>query len=194
MPSGIVIQNTFPPEISGIKPSYGLRIQRMGRSKNSGDIVIIGPNISKIRLAVERPRAEQWVERNRGHIASLRSTWARRAWPRLLVVLEEWTCTTWTHIHWSSKDCFQRPTNVGLVRGGRDATPQWRYFGFQDQGLSLLSMKGNPRVSSRFIFSVLIRRNCPMKLWWLSTECHIWILIQNLYCLYSLSFELRFRI
>jgi len=162
--SGIVIQNTFPPEISGTKSSFGLRIQRTGRSKNSEDIVIIGPNISKTRLVVERSHAEKWVERNQGQIASLRSKWARRQWPRLLVVLEEWTCITWTHIHWSSKHYSRGPTNVGLVRGNRETAAQWRYFGFPDQGLSLLSMKGNLRVSSSFILFLLMSRNCPMKL------------------------------
>jgi hypothetical protein len=143
--SGLIIENTFPPEVSQTNVSCGWCIRRTGRYKGTGDAVIIGPNITKTTLEIDHEKVKQWIEMNRPQIAAKRGAWSRRQWPMLLVVLEEWRCNTWTHIPYNQST---GTTTVGLVSTGEDNAPQWRYFGFEDKTMSLTNMIGNSPVST----------------------------------------------
>jgi hypothetical protein len=141
---GLTLENTFPPEVCETKVSHGWRIRRQGRFKGPGDAVVVGPNIYKTTLEIDKDEARLWIQKNRHHIAARRGSWSRRRWPVLLVVLEEWRCDTWTHIPYSQST---GTTTVGLISSGEGNAPQWRYFGFEDKTMSLTNMIGNSPVS-----------------------------------------------
>lgn len=92
-----------------------------------GDAIVIGPNLRKSQLSLDRNLVEQWAKGAPGKSSIMDSRLVRRL-PKLLVVLEEWVAPAWAHIYSNATDRDPGSFAVGLAASDRGGFPQWHFI------------------------------------------------------------------
>ena len=101
--------------------------------------------MTKTRLTIDRTVVDQWIK-DAPRMASLWSSVRQQQLPRLLLVLEEWTCPTWSRVSWEHDRQDPGPTAVGLVMTSYDTTPRWHFLRMPQDKSHLSFMIGNTPV------------------------------------------------
>lgn len=133
----------MPPQITTSRPLYGYIVKRKNRFRGQGDVVIFGPDIIKRSLNLPRSQVESWIRQNYPLIVAIRPKSHKFKLPVLMVVLEEWISTTWSHLSWGIKDVDSGPTTLGLVEGSASSPPQWQFLALVGRTLTMSTMVGN---------------------------------------------------
>lgn len=117
----------------------------------AGHLVLLGPFLAKRSLDIDETQVQEWIDSNKDILSSMRASSINKRYPKMIVVLSEWTSNTWTHISWNRKD--DRPQVLDLVQQSPQAAPQWNYSFSYHKG-SMTHMTGNRTVSiaSKFPF------------------------------------------
>jgi hypothetical protein len=102
-------------------------------------------------LNVQEDLVIQWVK-DATRQGTLWTAKERKQLPKLLVVLEEWTCPSWTRISWDTKDKSPGPTAVGLLTTNAASAPIWRYLAMSE-GIATSFRIGNTSVHTILITS-----------------------------------------
>lgn len=134
----LVIDNDSAPMSANIKPSCSWLFTRKPGDNGSGNGIVIGPNLRKVCLNVEKDIINQWVK-DAPHKATLWSANQRKRLPKLVIVLEEWTSPTWTRISWGKKQNIAQRSAIGLIQTSETQAPTWQFLAMP--GDSLISFK-----------------------------------------------------
>ena len=132
-----------------IKPSCGWLLTRNPGANGVGDAIIIGPNLRKARLNLQEELVSHWLE-DAPHECTLWTEIGKNRLPKLLVVLEEWTCPTWTRISWEKKANDPGRSAVGLLTTDETIAPGWRFLAMSDATMTSFRI-GNTSVRSALI-------------------------------------------
>ena len=141
----MILNDEFIPVATERKPSCGWRFTRMDMATGPADAMILGPNIQKTRLNIDRSIIEKWVKH-----APRKSKlyWAKklRQEPQMLLVLEEWTTPTWSHLAWGIEEYDPGPCWIGLSTEAKGAAPTWECLAVPQEPLRISSQWGNSPV------------------------------------------------
>jgi len=133
------------------------------RSK-TGHLVLLGPFLAKRSLDIDETHVQEWINKNKDILNSMRASSINKRYPKMIVVLSEWTSNTWTHISWNRKE--DRPYSLDLIQQSPQAAPQWNYSFSYHKG-SMTHMTGNRTVSigSKIPFLLMCFRNERLGEW-----------------------------
>jgi len=141
----VLIGDSYPPAVVNEVPICAFSIRRKDLSRPA-KVVIFGPVIVRRRLNVDRESVKSWIRENFEHLARIRLKSDKASRPKLLVVLEEFVCTSWTHLSWDKYQGTEL-TNMALAQGSPESAPRWRLLGLQDSNVSISGMISNTNVS-----------------------------------------------
>jgi hypothetical protein len=128
-----------------IKPPCAWLITRRPRGKGEGEVIVLGPNLRKIRSTVPKEIIAQWAQ-DAPKKSTLWTAERRRQFSKLLIVLEEWTSPTWSRLTWGKEDNEANRTAVGLLPTTDDnKASKWEYL-VLPEATSLPTKVGNGQV------------------------------------------------
>jgi hypothetical protein len=138
----VLLDDENVPETSRSAATCGWLFTR--KNPGPGHAMILGPMLRKVRLNVQEKLVAQWIK-DAPRKATFWTTRSRRLLPKLLVVLEEWTCPSWTRISWKDESLDPGPTAVGLLMSGATNAPAWMYLALSNKTTTSFSL-GNTSV------------------------------------------------
>lgn len=142
-----VLDEAIIPVITASKALCGWRVTPIAGARDPIDTIILGPKLKRARLNIHRSLVDQWCQ-NATRKGSLWSSGELRELPKLLVVLEEWICPTWTHISWDEyeDDSPFGASVIGLVATGEADASTWEYLSMPGETLTMSHKIGNTSV------------------------------------------------
>lgn len=144
----IVLTDSIVPQRTELKALCGWRLNRLDGEYGLANAIILGPHLTKTRLNIHQSLIDQWV-REAPCKTSLWPSKVRRRLPKLLVVLEQWTSSTWTYIASDENESNPGPCAVGLTTSIEGATPEWKFLAIPQETLSAPMRLGNTAVTIR---------------------------------------------
>jgi hypothetical protein len=121
---------------------------RIDGTRGLADTIIMGPNLTKARLNIDRSLVEQWVK-EAPLKASLWSAKEKRRLPTMLVVLEEWISPVWAYVASDEKVANPGSSAAGLVATIEGQVPEWLHLAIPNETLTVAYRCGNTAVDIR---------------------------------------------
>jgi len=117
---------TLIPQASIVKGTCGWQFIPTRGKSGLGDALVLGPQLRKSQISLDRKLVEQWVKGAPGRSSTLSRKLVRQL-PKVLVVLEEWVAPAWTHVSTSTdpSEPDYRPFAVGLNTA---PFPEWKFL------------------------------------------------------------------
>lgn len=137
-----ILDSLNRPVSTESRPSCGWLITRSTSVNRAGDAIILGPNLRKTWLNIQEDLVAKWVK-DAPRKSTLWTSKGRKRLPKLLVVLEEWTCPSWTRISWGEND--NGPAAVGLLTTNATNAPMWRFLAMPEETMTSFRV-GNTQV------------------------------------------------
>jgi hypothetical protein len=134
-----------PGVVESLKALCGWRFTPGDRVRGPVDAIIFGPDIRRAYVNIPRSLLDQWVK-DAARKSSLWSPKELSRLPKLLVVLEKWTSSTWTRIQWDDDNGPPGTSILGLVSTGEADAPTWEYLAIPDETLNIAYKIGNTSV------------------------------------------------
>lgn len=152
-----MLDDGIEPQPTEFRAICGWRINKVVGIRGLTDAIIVGPNLTKIKLNTSQRLIETWIKMA-PRKTSLWSKKVRRDLPKLLVVLEEWCSPSWTYLLSDENEVDSGSSAIGLVMPTDDAAPEWHYLAIPNESLTAWGRFGNTVVQPTYIFQTNCRK------------------------------------
>ena len=136
-----MISDTLIPQRLTQKSICGWHLNPTSGKRGLGDALVLGPNLRKSQLSLDRKLVEQWLKGAPRKSPLLAHRLVRRP-VKLLLVLEEWVAPAWTQISIDPGE-VDAPFAVGL---NAIPSPQWMFLALPESRTFTMPMSTSSAV------------------------------------------------
>jgi hypothetical protein len=122
-------------------------MDRIDGTRGLADTIILGPNLTKVSMNIDRVLVEQWAK----EVPRKASLWLAEEKRRLptMLVLEEWIFPVWAYVASDENVANPGSSAAGLVTTTEGQVPEWLHLVIPNETLTVAYRCGNTAVDIR---------------------------------------------